>query len=83
VGLGGIHHVDAGPVDIEELFMNLADNYIAVGVSTQEDCEPCVAIVTSSLVVIRLPEHAARKLADDILRNANYLWPMDEEKNDG
>jgi hypothetical protein len=23
VGRGGLHHVDAGPVDIEELFMNL------------------------------------------------------------
>jgi len=75
----GLHRADAGPVDIEELFMKFADNYIAVGASTEEGCEPCVAIVTGTLVVIRLPEHTARKLADDILRNANYLWPMNEE----
>jgi hypothetical protein len=38
-------------------------------------------MVTSTGVIIRMPEHEARKLADDILRNANYLWPMGEEKN--
>ena len=59
--------------------MKLADNYLAVGASTLEGCSPCVVIVTATGVVIRMPEHAARKLADDILRNANYLWPMDEE----
>ena len=63
--------------------MKFADNYIAVGASTEEGCEPCVVMVTGTLVVIRLPEHTARKLADDILRNANYLWPMDEEKDNG
>jgi len=59
--------------------MKFADNYIAVGASTEEDCEPCVVLTTSRGLFIQLPEHTARKLADDILRNANYLWPMDEE----
>jgi hypothetical protein len=81
VGLGGLHCAYAGAFNIEELFMKFADNYIAVGASTEEDCEPCVVIVTTTGVIIRMPEHTARKLADDILRNANYLWPMGEEKN--
>ena len=61
--------------------MNLANNYVAVGASTDAGCAPCVVMVTSTGVIIRMPEHEARKLADDILRNANYLWPMGEEKN--
>jgi hypothetical protein len=61
--------------------MNLANNYVAVGASHEKDCVSCVVVTTSSGVFIQLPEDAARKLADDILRNANYLWPMDEEKN--
>jgi hypothetical protein len=36
-------------------------------------------VTTSNGVFIQLPEDAARKLADDVLRNANYLWPMNEE----
>jgi hypothetical protein len=75
----GLHRADAWPVDIEELFMKLAENYLAVGAATEKGCAPCVVIVTGNGVVIRMPEHEARKLADDILRNANYLWPMDEE----
>jgi hypothetical protein len=59
--------------------MNLANNYVAVGASHEEDCVSCVVLTTSRGHFIQLPEHAARKLADDILRNANYLWPMDEE----
>jgi hypothetical protein len=80
VGLGGLHRADAWPVDIEELFMNLANNYVAVGASHEKDCVPCVVVTTSRGVFIQLPEDAARKLADDILRNANYLWPMGEEQ---
>jgi len=75
----GLHRADAWPVDIEELFMKLSDNYLAVGASTDAGSAPCVVIVTATGVIIRMPEHEARKLADDILRNANYLWPMDEE----
>ncbi len=59
--------------------MNLANNYVAVGASHEKDCVPCVVVATSRGVFIQLPEDAARKLADDILRNANYLWPMGEE----
>ena len=58
--------------------MKLTDNCIAVGAATHEGCEPCVVLVTHG-VTIQMPEPVARKLADDILRNANYLWPMDEE----
>jgi hypothetical protein len=79
VGLGGIHRADAGAFNIEELFMNLANNYVAVGASHEKDCMSCVVLTTSRGLFIQLPEDAARKLADDILRNANYLWPMDEE----
>ena len=59
--------------------MKLANNYVAVGASHEKDCVPCVVVTTSGGFFIQLPEDAARKLADDILRNANYLWPMDEE----
>ena len=62
--------------------MKLANNYIAVGASHDQDCAPCVVITTSSGVFVQLPEHEARKLADDILRNANYLWPTDEDKDE-
>jgi hypothetical protein len=58
--------------------MNFADNCIAVGAATHGGCEPCVILITRD-VTLQLSECAARKLADDILRNANYLWPMDEE----
>jgi hypothetical protein len=61
--------------------MKLADNYLAVGASQEKDCAPCVVIVTATGVIIRMPEHEARKLADDILRNANYLWPLEGEDN--
>ena len=57
--------------------MELAKNYIAVGTAQEDKCEPCVVVTTSSGVTIRMPEHDARKLADDILRNANYLWPIE------
>lgn len=60
--------------------MKLSDNYYAVGAAHNEDRDPCVVIVTSHGITIRLPENAARKLADDILRNANYLWPIEEEE---
>lgn len=60
--------------------MTLSDNYFAVGAATQEGHAPCVVIVTGGGTVIRLSENSARKLADDILRNANYLWPTQEEE---
>ena len=59
--------------------MKLAEEYLCVGVAKEPDTHPCVVIAFPSLLV-KLPEVQARKLADDILRNANYLWPVDEEK---
>ncbi len=52
--------------------------YTLVGVS---DNEKLVVICFDGQVTVRMNEAAARKLADDILRNANYLWPIDEEKS--
>ena len=51
--------------------------YIAVGIDT-EDIK--VVVVLDGNVTVQLSESAARKLADDLLMNANYLWPI-EEKN--
>ena len=59
--------------------MKLANNFIAVGVANEEDCVPCVVIYTGYGMTIKMPEHDTRKLADDILRNANYLWPVETE----
>lgn len=59
--------------------MTLSSNYIAVGAASDEDNTPCVVVIAAGGLVISLPEHQARKLADDILRNANYLWPEKEE----
>jgi hypothetical protein len=60
--------------------MNLSNNYVAVGTASDEDNAPCVVVVSKGNYVMSLPEHAARKLADDILRNANYLWPVEKKK---
>ena len=58
--------------------MKLSDNWVAVGTAAEKDRAPCVVVIVPGFT-IQLPEHTARKLADDILRNANYLWPIDEE----
>jgi hypothetical protein len=52
--------------------------YIAVGANT---AEVRVVVVLDGDVTVQLSESAARKLADDLLRNANYLWPL-EGSND-
>ena len=51
--------------------------YIAVGANTDDKM---VVVVLDGHVTIQLSESAARKLVDDLLMNANYLWPM--EQND-
>ena len=51
--------------------------FIAVGVNP---VDINVVVVLSGDATIQLSQDAARKLADDLLRNANYLWPV-EEKN--
>lgn len=58
--------------------MKLADDYFAVGIAQGDDQQACVVFVSSLGTVIRMPEQATRKLADDLLRNANYLWPEEE-----
>lgn len=55
--------------------MSLSKNCIAVGVARSEGDESMPSGSTLSL-----PKDAARKLADDLLRNANYLWPIESEK---
>jgi hypothetical protein len=52
--------------------------YIAVGSNT-EDLK--VVVVLNGDVTVQLSESAARKLADDLLMNANYLWPIEENNN--
>lgn len=61
--------------------MKYAEEYCAVGTAIEKDAESCVVVFFSG-TIIRLPEHLARKLADDILRNTNYLWPIKEDKHD-
>lgn len=60
--------------------MRLSENYFAVGAASDPDKQPCVVLVVRGMQIMSMPEDEARKLADDILRNANYLWPI-EEKN--
>ncbi len=57
--------------------------YIAVGITTDEDKnkERLVTVCLGELGNFYMNEEGARKLADDILRNANYLWPL-ENKDD-
>jgi hypothetical protein len=58
----------------------LSTNFIAVGIASDDEHESCVVVTLKCGTVIQLPESQARKLADDILRNANYLWPIEDEK---
>lgn len=56
--------------------MTFNERYIAVGVTDKDDhTEEGVVIHVGGLGKFTMNEHGARKLADDILRNANYLWP--------
>ena len=57
-----------------------SSDYIAVGVSSYEEgLGQGVVVHIGSMGHFVLNENLARKLADDILRNANYLWPVNEE----
>jgi hypothetical protein len=51
--------------------------YIAVGANT-EDVR--VVVILDGHVTVQLSESAARKLADDLLMNANFLWPLQEDE---
>ena len=55
--------------------------YITVGITSEEgktDRQQRVAVCLGESVNLYLNEQGARKLVDDILRNANYLWPQEE-----
>lgn len=55
------------------------ENFIAVGVTNGSDDDDThlegVVVVVAGLGKFTMNQHGARKLADDILRNANWLWP--------
>lgn len=54
--------------------------YIAVGITTEDAKEErLVAVCLGEMGNFYMNEEGARKLADDILRNTNYLWPINEE----
>jgi hypothetical protein len=53
--------------------------FIAVGVNTEDRM---VVVVLDGHVTVQLGESAVRKLADDLLMNANYLWPVEESQGD-
>ena len=60
-----------------------SSNYIAVGVTGYEEgLSEGVVIHLGGMGHFILSENLARKLADDILRNANHLWPVNEEKQE-
>jgi len=50
-------------------------SYIAVGSNLEEKR---VVVVFDGSATVQLSEATARKLADDLLNNANYLWPIEE-----
>lgn len=57
--------------------MSFNEKFIAVGVTGESDgLDSGVVVVVSGLGKFTMLECDARKLADDILRNANYLWPQ-------
>ena len=62
------------------------ENFIAVGVTDGMDNENSksngVVVVVAGLGKFTINEHGARKLADDILRNANWLWPETPEEKE-
>lgn len=56
--------------------MKFNEHYLAVGVTHGPDPDSNgVVIHIGNLGKFTMDEHMARKMADDILRNANYLWP--------
>lgn len=56
--------------------MTFSEKFIAVGVTGEsEGVDSGVVVVVAGLGKFTMLECDARKLADDILRNANHLWP--------
>ncbi len=60
--------------------MKLSQNYFAVGSANDNEKLPCIVLVVNGNEVMRMPENHARKLADDLIRNANFLWPIEGEE---
>ena len=53
--------------------------YIAVGTTNNTTKEESrVVLVIEALGTMLMTEDLARKLADDLLQNANFLWPLEE-----
>ncbi len=62
--------------------MTYNENFIAVGVTNGEagDLKEGVVVVVAGLGKFTMNEDGARKVADDIIRNANWLWPIKGEQ---
>lgn len=59
--------------------MSFNETFIAVGVTGQSVAtQSGVVVVVAGVGKFTMNEDTARKLADDILRNANHLWPEEE-----
>jgi hypothetical protein len=56
--------------------------YTAVGISVDDTRVVVVMKGSMGYTTIEMGEQAARKLADDVLRNANFLWPIEEKSGD-
>ncbi len=56
-------------------------DFIAVGSTfgSTDEKQRGVVIASANFGTIFMNEAGARKLADDLLREANYLWPIQEE----
>lgn len=62
--------------------MTFNETFIAVGVTAEsESTNSGVVVVVAGLGKFTMLECDARKLADDILRNANHLWPDKSESD--
>lgn len=56
-------------------------SHLVVGTTMDEPGkETGVVVGIGGLGQFTMNESSTRKLADDLLRNANYLWPINEEK---
>lgn len=52
------------------------ENFIAVGTTNNNpEFLSGVVVVVQGVGKFTMTENTARKLADDIIRNANHLWP--------
>ena len=86
MGLGGLHHVDAVPVDIEELFMR--DMFLVMGWLTAI-CAGWMAILLALIALLRMSNFIADKVMDryggwqSYYKFREWYWqqPENKEKN--